>query len=140
MCNKVKHLFLGWPNAPSTPELSTEGRMLHIKWKKPVYLGGLNSSLIYYEMYKDNYAGTVSLLNSMKYNCSDTQCNTSVTDSDLKNGGNEEFYVSLNTIKSMSMMCQGYNVPQNVISKQSGIRLSRILGEHNCGYRCYDSI
>ena len=54
--------FLGWPNPPNKPTFSTEGRILYINWELPVYLGGLNDSLIYFEAHNFN-----SIYNS-KYN------------------------------------------------------------------------
>ena len=124
--------MVGWPNAPSIPEFSSEGKTVTINWKTPRYLGGLNNSLINYKTYKHNFAGAISLQDSLQenYHCRDTQCNITVEIRHLKNGGMEGFHVSLYIAKPVSMMCQGYNTPHVIASKRSEICFSNILGEY----------
>ena len=110
--------------------------MLYINWKTPVYLGGLNSSLISYKMYKLNFGGPINLhderpVDPQEYSCGNTQCNFTILDRDLRNGGVEKFYVSLHVAKSMNMMCQGYNTPDIMTSKSSEILFKHIVGEYS---------
>ena len=126
--------FLGWPNAPKIPVLSTEGRILYVNWKNPVYLGGLNSSLIDYEICKRDkalYHIHTNIYKDEKYNCSSAhnQCFKMVKYRDLRNGDTEYYYVYLKVKESVNMMCQGYNTPRIIKSKKSSINLQLIVGE-----------
>ena len=82
-------------------------------------------SSINYAMWKSDYSGYSSLNEN---DCTDTQCNITVSYIDLKSTGTVGYFVNLN-IKPMSTMCQGYNLPHNVKSNHSKIRLSEIIGE-----------
>jgi len=111
------------------PELTTKGKVIYVNWNKPVYLGGLQSSSVSYEMYKKDHRETLNLYN--EYDCSavHTYCNITVPYSDLLIGGKAHFYVSLN-IKEPMKMCQEYHsAPLTITSKQSSIDLAKIVGE-----------
>lgn len=99
-----------------------------------MYLGGLNNSLISYKMYKLNFGGLINLHDEravfpQEYSCGDTQCNFTIQDRDLRNGGMEKFRVSLHIAKSMGMTCQGYNTPDVMTSNSSKILFKHIVGE-----------
>ena len=125
------HNYVGWPNAPSTPELSGKGRILYVNWTKPVYLGGLNNSLIHYEVYRYNFK--VRLIKYANCSSSDTQCNvtmeTEYNDLLSINGLIETFYVSLNMSEATSTMCQGYTTPHAIQSERSRIDVKELVGE-----------
>ena len=98
-----------------------------------MYLGGLNNSLISYKTCKFNFAGLINLHDEhavfpQEYSCGHTQCNFTILDRDLRNGGMEKFYVSLRIAKTVNMMCQGYNTPDVMISKSSEILFRHVVG------------
>ena len=96
-----------------------------------MYLGGLNNSLIHYEVYRYNVK--VRLIKYANCSSSDTQCNvtmeTEYQDLLRVNGLNETFYVSLNISKATSTMCQGYTTPHAIQSKRSRINVQELVGE-----------
>ena len=96
-----------------------------------MYLGGLNNSLIHYEVYRYNFK--VGLLKYANCSSSDTQCNvtmeTKYHDLSSVNGLIETFYVSLNISKATSTMCQGYTTPHAIQSKRSRINVKELVGE-----------
>ena len=94
-----------------------------------MYLGGLNNSLIHYEVYRYNFK--VKLIKYANCSSSDTQCNVTMETEYhyLLSGLNETFYVSLNISKATSMMCQGYTTPHAIQSKRSRINVQELVGE-----------
>ena len=124
------------------PKLSTIGRTLYVNWEIPVYLGGLNSSLISFEPYKtDNIYKTHHNLNNVEgYNCNsvDNQCNLIVPYYNLRNGIEEFYYVNLLVKKPANRMCQRYDTPDTLTSRKSSIDFTTIIGEwlHTYMYIC----
>ena len=119
---------IGWPNPLRMPKVFAKGKILYVYWKSPEYLGGLNSSLINYEIYKKDYRGKTNL---KKYNCSsvDNRCNKTISYRDLRIGGQESYYITLSIKRPANMMCLKYNMPYTVTSMKSSIVLSKIVGE-----------
>ena len=115
------------------PKLSTKGRILYVNWETPLYLGGINSSLISFEPYKtDNTYKNVHNLNDVKgYDCDgdDKWCNLTVSYSDLRIGIEKFYYVILTVEKSANGMCQRYNTPGRIKSMESSIKFTTIVGE-----------
>lgn len=114
------------------PELTTKGKVLYVNWKKPVYLGGLKSSAVSYEMYKRKHSSVTltNIYDKNEYNCNSayTYCNITVSYDDLLNGEVEYFHVSIN-IKEPMKMC--HSTPHTITSKESSIDLTKIVGEYN---------
>ena len=114
------------------PKLSTKGRILYINWKSPVYLGGLNSSLISFEAYKtDDIYKKHNNLTVEGYDCSsvDHQCSLTVPYRDLRNGIEEIYYVKLKIKRSANWMCPRYRMPDTIPSMKSSIDFTKIVGE-----------
>ena len=117
------------------PKLSVKGRMLYVYWNSPEYLGGLNSSLINYEILKQNhYNKTSNLFNNKKYDCSsvDNHCNKTFLYKDLHFAEEEEeehYYITLNIDQSTNMMCLSSNISHTITSMKSSIALSNVVGE-----------
>lgn len=81
-------------------------------------------------MYKQDYSeSNISL--SDEYNCKGihTHCNMTVPFIDIKIGVVEHFYVTLYVKHSTNMVCQGYNMPQLMQSKETGIHLNEMVGK-----------
>lgn len=101
-----------------------------MNWKKPAYIGGLNVSLIYYETYKKDYAGERKLNNCSVDDQYNMTCTWTYEYDALQTGDYKEtLSVSLNIIKSAGVMCQGYNTPYQIFSKNSSIIPKEIVGE-----------
>ena len=104
-----------------------------MNWKNSIYLGGLNSSLIQYEIkYEKKPYPPTDLFKSNKYDCDSVndQCSKTLKYKDLRIGGKEIYYVKLNIKQHKNMMCQGYNTPLTFTSLESSIVLSKIMGEY----------
>ena len=96
-----------------------------MNWKKPVYLGGLKSSSVSYEM----YIRPTNFYNEHNCNAAYTYCNVTVSNIDLLNGGVVYYYVSLNIKESMNMCQEYHSIPHTVTSTESSIDLTKIVGE-----------
>ena len=115
------------------PKLSVKGRMLYVYWNSPEYLGGLNSSLINYEILKQNRYNKISnLFNNKNYDCSsvDNHCNKTLSYKELRRVEEEEehYYITLNIDQSTNMMCLSSNI-SHTTSMKSSIVLSNVVGE-----------
>lgn len=93
-----------------------------------MYLGGLNKSLISYEVYRHNI---IEHINYATCSSSDSQCNVTVENDyyDLRSGIIETFYVNLRIAEATSLMCQGYIAPHVIQSKSSSINVNDIVGK-----------
>ena len=101
--------------------------------ERPVYLGGLDSSLVDLEIYVTDSFQLTNITVNEDYDCNSTsnkiECSTTVSYRELRSGLVRIYYSNLTIKEPRNTMCHGYS-PSSTISKNSIIDVTTIVGEY----------
>ena len=119
---------------PKKPKISTKGKVLFVNSERPIYLGGLDSSVVSFGIFVTDYHRIIitNLLKSADYDCnstsSKTECSITVPYPELRTGVEKVYYSKLTIKEPENTVCHGYS-PPSTTSENSIIDATKIVGE-----------
>ena len=117
------------------PKISTKGKVLFVNSERPIYLGGLDSSVVSFGIFIKNYHHITNLSKSADYDCnstsSKTECSITLSYLELRNGLEKIYYSNLTIKEPENIVCHGYRLspPSTTTSENSIIDVTKIIGE-----------